>query len=251
MISERFAQGDSLLHRADSRVKIISTTLLTIIVATSDNATALLVALIAAVFLTALARLPLLPLVRRLAAANLFFAFLWLTLPLTGGGEHMVHLGPLTLSGEGIDLAYRITLKGNAVLLLITALLGTATIVDIGHALQQMGIPDKLTLLILTSYRYLILIEQEYQRLRRAANVRCFTPASTLHTYRTYSYLLGMTIVRSHERSRRVYNAMCMRGFNGIMPSLALRSRLQRVDILFLLAFTGAGIALVLVGFFC
>ena len=98
-----------------------------------------------------------------------------------------------------------------------------------------------LSLLLLTTYRYLHVISQEYRRLRRSAAMRCFRPATNLHTYRTYSYLIGMTIVRSHERSQRIYNAMRMRGFTGQLPSpLALQQPLQTRDFLVMLALVGA-----------
>jgi cobalt/nickel transport system permease protein len=75
--------------------------------------------------------------------------------------------------------------------------------------------------LLLLAYRYIFVIEQEYQRLYRAAKMRNFRPASNLHTYRTYAYLVGMLFVRASERARRVHLAMKCRGFTGRFHSLA------------------------------
>jgi len=36
-----------------------------------------------------------------------------------------------------------------------------------------------------------------------------------MHTYRTYSYLFGMTLVKSRNRAERVHQAMLLRGFSG------------------------------------
>ena len=63
------------------------------------------------------------------------------------------------------------------------------------------------------SYRYLFLIEQEYQRLIRAARIRGFRPGTNLHTYKTYASIVGMLLVRSTLRADRVYQAMLCRGF--------------------------------------
>ena len=112
------------------------------------------------------------------------------------------------------------SIKANAITLLIIALLTTSPVQRLGRGLQQLGAPRKLTVLLLTSFRYLGVIHQEYLRLRRAANLRSFTPATNLHTYRTFSYLVGMTLVKSYERAKRVHNAMIMRGFNGTFPVL-------------------------------
>nr|WP_269434977.1 energy-coupling factor transporter transmembrane component T [Desulfosarcina ovata] len=83
-----------------------------------------------------------------------------------------------------------------------------------------MHLPDKLVHMLLITYRYLFVLEQEYQRLVRAMKIRNFRPATTLHTYRTYAYLVGMFFVRASERAKRVHSAMICRGFNGRFISL-------------------------------
>ena len=55
-------------------------------------------------------------------------------------------------------------------------------------------------------------------KLRTAMKARGFRPANTLHTYRTFGYLIGMMLVRSMERSERILGAMKCRGFNGRIP---------------------------------
>ncbi len=240
MIEERFAMGSSLLHRTDPMVKIIGATALAVIIAISQSMAAILLGLVTGLVLALLARLRPRDLWPRLAAVNLFCLFLWVTLPLTGGGEAMGHIWSLPISHKGVMIALYITIKTNAILLILTALLATSPVHHIGRGMQRLGISTKLTLLLLTSYRYLNLIHQEFNRLRRAADLRCFDPKTNIHTYRTYSYLVGMTFVRSWERSRRVHNAMLMRGFNGTFPVLDTTTfRRRDLSILVLLA-TGA-----------
>jgi cobalt/nickel transport system permease protein len=67
----------------------------------------------------------------------------------------------------------------------------------------------------LMTYRYIFVLEQESQRLIRAAKIRGFTPGTSLHAYKTYAYLVGMLFVKASERAERVYRAMKCRGFNG------------------------------------
>lgn len=233
MISEPFAVGDSLLHRTDPAVKIISAMVLALSIATSSSFQVAGAGLLVAACCCLAAELPVAPLTRRLAAVNIFTLLLWITLPLTGGGEQMVRLGSLPLSVKGIALAGLITLKANAVYLLLTGLLATSTIAAIGHALKRLRLPNKLTILLLTTYRYLGRIELEYKRLRRAAVLRCFHGTTNLHSYRTYGYLIGMTLIRSYERSRRIHQAMIMRGFKGTFP-LLIRQRTKKRDLLFM-----------------
>jgi cobalt/nickel transport system permease protein len=44
---------------------------------------------------------------------------------------------------------------------------------------------------------------------------RAFVPRSDRHTWNSYGWLIGMLLVRSLARSRRVFGAMRCRGFQG------------------------------------
>ena len=79
-----------------------------------------------------------------------------------------------------------------------------------------------------------VVLEEEYQRLARAARIRGFRAGTDLHTYRTYAYLVGMLFVRAADRAERVRNAMLCRGFNGQIPAPPLAAMGQR-DHLFLI----------------
>ena len=95
------------------------------------------------------------------------------------------------------------------------ALLSTSTIAALGHGLEKTGLPSRLCYLLLFSYRYIFVIEQEFRRLQRAAKMRNFIPKTNIHTYRTYGYLFGMTLVKSWDQAHRVHQAMILRGFEG------------------------------------
>ena len=220
-MDERFAQGNSLLHRRDPKAKIIAAVALVSVSATSNSFVVAVVSLILGVTLFYLTNLPVRLVLKRMIAINTFTLFLWLTLPLTYGGREFTTMGPLSLSAEGLQLAALITLKTNAIILAIIALLGTSRIANIGHALETLHCPKKLCFILLFSYRYVFVIYQEYRRLVRAAQMRCFVPATTIHTYRTFGYLFGMTLVKSWNRATRVHQAMVLRGFNGQLIPLS------------------------------
>jgi len=234
MMDERFAQGSSLLHRRDPKVKVIVAATFITVVAISNSFMVVTMALALASALTLLSRLEAVAVLKRLLAANTFTIFLWLTLPLTYGGVEVVKLGPLQLSVEGIRLAALITVKTNTIVLALLALLATSRIAGLGHALEGLHLPERLCFLLLFSYRYIFVIYQEYRKLTRAAQLRCFVPATNIHTYRTYGYLFGMTLVRSWNRASRVHQAMLLRGFNGRLIPLAQQT-VGRNDIFFLI----------------
>lgn len=233
MMDERFAKGNSLLHRIDPKVKVIVATTFITVVAISNSFVVVTMALILAFVLILLSRLEMRPVTKRLLAANSFTIFLWITLPITYGGEEFFKLGPFPLSIEGIRLSSLITLKTNCIVLSLIALLGTSRIASLGHALEGLHFPKSLCFLLLFSYRYIFVIYQEYRKLTRAASLRCFAPATNIHTYRTYGYLFGMTLVRSWNRATRVHHAMLLRGFDGQLIPLEQQT-VARADLFFL-----------------
>ncbi|MEA2083869.1 MAG: cobalt ECF transporter T component CbiQ [Thermodesulfobacteriota bacterium] len=215
MLEEPFSRGDSFFHRANPGMKIISAAALTLVVALSRDFVPVFAGLFVSLLLLVFARLDSRMVFRRMLAVNGFIAFLWLTLPLTYGGDVLMSVGPLALSGGGVRLAALITLKSNAIFLFFIVLVATSTVAELGHGLEALQMPPKLCFLMLFTYRYLFVISSEYHRLARAAVIRCFNPGTNRHTYRTYAHLFAMTLVKSWNRSQRVRDAMLLRGFNG------------------------------------
>jgi cobalt/nickel transport system permease protein len=85
----------------------------------------------------------------------------------------------------------------------------------LAYGLNNIYIPKKMIYLILITYKYIFILESEYQRLICAIKLRNFSFKTNMHTYRTYSYLIGMLFVRAYDRAKRVNNAMICRNFNG------------------------------------
>lgn len=241
---EQFSSGSSFLHQLDTRAKLVSCFVLVMILALSRTFAAAAFGLLLGLMLVLLARLPARKVAKRLLLVNAFVGFLWVTLPLSYPGDTLFYLGPLPISLQGLLLAGLISLKANAVFLLIMALIATSSVADLGHGLERLRVPIKLCLLVLFSYRYTFVISQEYQRLLRAARVRCFRPTTSLHTYRTFGYLFGMTLIKSLHRGDRVRQAMILRGFEGRFYSL-YQARFGTSEISFCVAAMGVAAGLV------
>ena len=220
MISEPFATGKSIIHRLDPRIRIVVATIYCYVVAFSNQFPALLIAVVISSALIVSAGLGFKDVGKRLVLVNGLILFLWVVVPLTYGGQPLFQIGPLSLSRAGVVLAARITLKSNAILLTFIALIATMTFATIGYTLKQLRVPQKIIHLLLMNYRYVFVLEQEYQRLIRAAKIRGFQPKTNLHTYRTYAYVIGMLLVRATSRAHHVHQAMLCRGFKGTFYSL-------------------------------
>lgn len=219
MTDEPFSLGSSFLHRGDPRVKLGGMAALALLLALTRSLAVAAAGLALGIVLTQAARLPWQGVARRLLLVNGFIGLLWLMVPFSLPGAVVMQLGPVSASAPGVQLATLVTLKANAIVLLMLALLATSPAAVLGQALLALGAPRRLGYLLMFSYRYIFVIGEEFQRLHRAARLRCFRPRSGLHTWRSVGWMLGMTLVRSWNRAERVRLAMVLRGFRGELRS--------------------------------
>jgi cobalt/nickel transport system permease protein len=215
MINEPFATGTSVIHRIDPRGRIIFAAVFSMLVAVAQSYATLICAILIAWALVLFARLNPVHTLKRTAVVFGFLLLIWLVMPFTYEGEAIGHLGPFAITRPGVSLSGKISLKSISILLAFIALIATIRLATLGHALERLCIPNKLIHLLLMTYRYIFVIEKEYQRLLRAAKIRGFKPGTDLHTYKTYAYFLGVLFVRAAERAERVSQAMKCRGFQG------------------------------------
>ncbi|WP_135079651.1 cobalt ECF transporter T component CbiQ [Terasakiella sp. SH-1] len=205
----------SWLLRLDPRARVVAAFLFACTVVALDSFWTLGTALVTALFLLASARLPAKETLKKVMTMDGFIIFMLFMLPFTTPGEIWFNLGSLSASWDGLFKALIITLKANAVVMALLALVSTIDPIVLGHALNRLRIPENLVHLLLFSVRYIDVLKQEYFRLRTAMKARCFQAGNNLHTYRSIGYLLGMLLVRSLERSERILEAMKCRGFQG------------------------------------
>jgi len=220
MISGPLDKGDAWLHHIDPRLRVIGATAFALVVAVAYDFRTLITALGVSIFLVLSSGLDLRQVARRLLAPMLFLALLWVVLPWSYEGTIIATIGPLAITRPGVTLCSQISLKTIALMTTFMALVATMSVDTLGHSLNRLQLPDKMVHLLMITYRYLFVIEQEYQRLVRAMKIRNFQPRTNLHSYRTYAYLVGMLFVRASERARRVHSAMICRGFKGRFYSL-------------------------------
>jgi cobalt/nickel transport system permease protein len=231
------AQGQSILARVDARVKIVGAVAWSLLVTALHDQRGTLLALAFAVLLIYLAKWPARNLINRLVTVNMFFLFMWLMLPFSFSTPGLVigTFGPLKVTREGLDLATVLTLKGNAIVLAVLALLGTSPLYVLAAAGRKLRFPEKLVSIFLLTVRYYQVIFKEYQRLRKAMRARGFRLNLSKNSVRGASNLVGSLLVRSFDRAERVHRAMVSRGYRGV---IWVRSdfKLKRIDLFFSLA---------------
>lgn len=214
MIEEKFASGESLIHKLDPKIRIIASIILSFATALCDHFYLVVIYFFISTGLIIMAKLNGIDVIKRLKPLFWFLLMIWIILPLTFDGDVMVQFYGLKITEPGVILCCMITLKSITILLIFTACIATMTIASLGNGLHRIHVPDKMVFLLLMSYRYISVIEKEYKRLLRAAKFRGFVPGTNLHSYKTFAYLAGMLFVRASVRAQRVYQAMLCRGFN-------------------------------------
>jgi cobalt/nickel transport system permease protein len=210
-----FVHHPGYIRRIDPRARIVVAILFSSMTAEVRGFTALGMALAAGLSAGAFSGFSAATLVKRLMPLNALMFLLAILFPLSMPGKAVAMIGPFCFSQEGLLLAAKIALKGNAIMLAILILIGTMEVNTLGHALSHLHVPQGLSHLFLFTVRYLDVLHREYLRLRWAMKVRGFHPRMDRRTYRGFGNLLGMLLVRGYDRSERILAAMKCRGFQG------------------------------------
>ncbi len=226
-LQERYEAGDSLLHRLDPRVKVITALLLILgIVLTPERAWPaypLLWALLGS--LAAIGHLGAWR-VARLGGLALPFALAAATLPFTMPGHPVLSLGGLAVSDAGLARFVSILLKSWLSVQAALLLSMTTHFTDLLWALSGLRVPGTLVTILGFMYRYLYTLKDESERLIRARSARSGAipgqkpGGSLMWRARVAGGMVGSLFLRSYERSERVYAAMLSRGYDGQMRAL-------------------------------
>lgn len=205
----------SLVDQLDPRARVLATVIFALTVVFSKTLWLPFLGLLLAFGFALSASLNVRRTLRRMIAMDMFIVVMIIMLPFTMTGDAMFHVLGFAASKQGFIHAIGIALKANAVVLTLLALVGTLEANTLGHTLARLKVPEKLVHLLLFTVRYLDVVSREYRRMRKAMKARAFTPRNNLHTWRSFGYLVGMLLVRSLERSERIFAAMKCRGYCG------------------------------------
>jgi cobalt/nickel transport system permease protein len=211
----------SFLQRMDPRWKLAGLLLAAFSFALLRTLGPALAALAGALLLVTLARLSWHWYLRRLGTATIMYLLFLIWLPLLPGeGHSTLKLGFVAISVNGLLRLVVLSANLAAMISLMLVLLATTSLPDTFKAARALHLPRLLVFLMLLAYRYVGLLMEEFARLRIALRVRGFRNRANLHSYRTIGQVAGTLLVRSHERSERVGQAMRCRGFDGEFRTL-------------------------------
>ena len=119
-------------------------------------------------------------------------------------------LGPVVLSGGAVTLLV-LVVKGVLCFLAVYLLIATTGMERVCAALRQLHVPRVLVTTILLTYRYIVLLLQEGNRISTAYALRA--PGEKGIHFRAWGSLLGQLLLRSVDRAQLVYESMMLRGY--------------------------------------
>ncbi|HEC21451.1 MAG TPA: cobalt ECF transporter T component CbiQ [Chloroflexi bacterium] len=252
-VADAYLDTGSVLHRLDSRVKVVITVLLILLIGlTPMGAFGAYVGFFALMMIGAvLARVDPWLVVRRSMVA-LPFAAAAVTLVFTVPGRTLATLpvAGLSISEAGLIRFVSILFKSMISVQAAVLLMLTTHFTDMLWALGALRVPRVLVAIISFMYRYIFVLVDEAMRLSRARDSRSAVLAgqpergqSVLFRARTTGRMIGNLFLRSLERSERVYQAMLSRGYRGELRQLSPPS-LSGQDVLVGLIAVGVGMAL-------
>ena len=219
---DQWSHRASPLHRRDPRVKIAAVLVFLVVLATAHRD---LIWLGAALFATLClaARQARLPLSGALARAGV-------VLPFTA-----VFAALSWLAGDparGAALVMKSYLSALAVLLLVS----TTPLPVLLRGFEMTGAPRFLLMVAQFLYRYLFVISEEAQHMRKAAMARGATVgglAGNAARFRAAAGALAVLFARSYARAEEIHRAMLARSFPGYFRPLS-ELHLHRADVVFL-----------------
>ena len=105
-----------------------------------------------------------------------------------------------------------LAVKSSLCLLTVILVANTTPFSETLRVLKKIRVPALLITTIALMHRYLFVLADEAERMRRACASRTFTPPRHFQ-WHALATVVGQLFVRASERAERIYDAMCARGW--------------------------------------
>ncbi|MBM0741122.1 cobalt ECF transporter T component CbiQ [Phormidium sp. CLA17] len=133
------------------------------------------------------------------------------------GGEVMWQWGWLQITTVGLTTLGSVALKMLLSLTMINILILTTPIPALLHAIVTLRVPPLLVAIMASMYRYIAVLADEFQSMRRAALSRNLMNSRKAQR-QVIGNMFGSLFIRTYDRGERVHQAMLARGYTGLVP---------------------------------
>ena len=236
---EQLSKKDTILHRLDIRVKIISIVGFILISSSLKSILGLATGAVLIMSILIVIGTPIYAVLHRVAWVFFFGGALIIILPFITPGEDFftwnLTVVELVATAEGVNKAIILFLRLLSAVLAVTLLNATAGFRKIIGGFRKLKMPGVLVGIIEFAVRYFFVLSDEAARMKLARKARAYDFSRSIakkNSMKTLAQLVAVLFIRSLERSERVHLAMIARGY-GNNPSTGNRSeKIQTADIL-------------------
>jgi cobalt/nickel transport system permease protein len=179
-----------------------------------------------------ISRVTLSVLLKRIAVEFAFVGVVILGTLFRDGGTLLWAWGPLKITTVGLTILGSVSVKALISLLIMNVLTLTTSVPALLNALVALKTPPLLVAILASMYRYISVLINEFNAMRRAAASRNLMGSNRWQRL-VIGNIIGSLFIRTYERGDRVYQAMLARGYQGV-PLLEKVSQGGKRDVLIL-----------------
>ncbi|ATU07566.1 cobalt ECF transporter T component CbiQ [Methanohalophilus portucalensis] len=212
---DEYSGIESIIHNFDPRAKIITFTTLIFSFVFIENISLAILAILFSIILVSLAKLPPEFVYRHLKYPVLFLFSIFFVMAFTIKGNDILNLPLVDLTFEGVYLGSLIFFRGVAALLLAFLIFSTSRFDAIIKAIYMMKLPNVFVQMIAFSYRYIFVIIDEFQNMKKALSSKGFVFGLNQYSLSLIGNMIGGLLIRSYERGDRVHSSMVSKGYGG------------------------------------
>ncbi|MEL6441622.1 MAG: cobalt ECF transporter T component CbiQ [Cyanobacteria bacterium J06621_8] len=230
LVLDQYAYLDSPLHRWQQGYKLVG--LLSLIFAFAFIQQLWLLPIMVAITyaLFRISQIPLSFLFKRLRYPSWFIFAVVILLPFVSGTSIIWQWGSLAIKSEGCWQALLISVRFFCILTVSLVLFGTAPFLNSIRAMRALGLPGVIVDMTLLAYRYLEDLGETLTTMQRAMKLRGFQPQGlNRRNLEVFAQLTGSILIRSYERSLRIYQAMILRGYGSSSKFAQKRPKMQLI----------------------
>ncbi len=238
---DKYADLESIIHRLDPRIKIVSFFSFILLVISTQPIKflnfPLYFLLIFGVILAS--KVPLRFIFKKSLVIIPFVLLIAIFIPFLKEGEiagsYSFASLHLTVTYDGLIILFNVLSKSWLSVLSMLALASTTKFPELLKGFEKLGMPRVMVMVISFMYRYVFVLGDEVMRMKCARDARSFGGNSKWHI-KTIGNIIGMVFIRTYERGERVYVAMVSRGFIGKIKILD-DLHVKKLDLCFMLSF--------------
>ncbi|MBI5450196.1 MAG: cobalt ECF transporter T component CbiQ [Gammaproteobacteria bacterium] len=217
---DRYAHVESPIQRWDPRFKIAALGLFVVGIALIKTIPVAVMALVLAGLILLLTALPFHFVWHGMSFVLIFLLPFFIVMPLSYPGQSAFEVLGLGFAWEGLRLATLIFTKAMAIVFVTFSMFGSSRFDVSMLALQHLKCPKIIVQMLLFTYRYTFVFLEEMERMFVSMRARGFIARTDGRTMKVMGHFVGTLLIRSFERTDRVYKAMLSKGYQGEFHSM-------------------------------